>query len=169
MATNEEHLLDWLRDAHAMEQQAETMMTAMCERIENYPPVRDKLREHIAETRTQTQRLESCLARLGDDSSTLKDLAGRAAAFGQGLGGMFMSDEIIKGALASFAFENLEVASYTILVAAADAVGDTETRDLCEQSLREEQAMAAWLAEHLPALTKKYLVRDEVMEEGGKR
>ncbi|MDZ5645782.1 ferritin-like domain-containing protein [Nitrospirillum sp. BR 11828] len=169
MATNEEHLVDWLRDAHAMEQQAETMMTALCERIENYPPVRDRLQQHIAETRTQAQRLERCLERIGGDTSAIKDLAGRATAFGQGLSGMFVDDEIVKGALASYAFENMEIASYTILIAAAEAVGDTETRDLCDQSLQEEKAMAAWLVEHLPALTKKFLARDEVLEEGGKR
>ena len=32
-----EHLLDWLRDAHAMEQQAEQMLKAQAARIEHYP------------------------------------------------------------------------------------------------------------------------------------
>ena len=37
MATARENLLDWLRDAHAMEQQAETMLNAQVERLEHYP------------------------------------------------------------------------------------------------------------------------------------
>lgn len=32
-----EHLLDWLRDAHAMEEQAETMLTSLARGIETYP------------------------------------------------------------------------------------------------------------------------------------
>src|SRR3954468_22268823 len=33
MANAEEHLMDWLRDAHAAEQQAETMLNGMANRI----------------------------------------------------------------------------------------------------------------------------------------
>lgn len=34
MTTPTENLLDWLRDAHAMEQQAEKMLRAQAERLE---------------------------------------------------------------------------------------------------------------------------------------
>lgn len=36
MTEIKENLLDWLRDAHAMEQQAEKMLTAQAGRIEHY-------------------------------------------------------------------------------------------------------------------------------------
>jgi ferritin-like metal-binding protein YciE len=36
MATPQENLLDWLRDAHAMEQQAEKMLKAQSERLEHF-------------------------------------------------------------------------------------------------------------------------------------
>ena len=32
-----EHYHDWLRDAHAMEKQAESMLESMASRIDNYP------------------------------------------------------------------------------------------------------------------------------------
>lgn len=32
-----EHYHDWLRDAHAMEKQAESMLESMAGRIDNYP------------------------------------------------------------------------------------------------------------------------------------
>lgn len=37
MTSPEEHLMDWLRDAHAMEKQAETMLSAMAGRLQHYP------------------------------------------------------------------------------------------------------------------------------------
>src|SRR5690554_5885107 len=35
-----DHLLDWLRDAHAMEQQAEKMLQGMAQRLEHYDELR---------------------------------------------------------------------------------------------------------------------------------
>src|SRR5690606_36737977 len=40
MTEPREHLLHWLRDAHAMEQQAERMLKAQASRIENYPAMK---------------------------------------------------------------------------------------------------------------------------------
>lgn len=37
MASAQERLMEWLRDAHAMKQQAETMLSSLASRIENYP------------------------------------------------------------------------------------------------------------------------------------
>lgn len=60
---------------------------------------------------------------------------GKVAAFGQAVGGALNSDEIIKGAIASYVFENLEIATYAALIAAARTVGDEETVCVCEQIL----------------------------------
>ena len=40
MATVDERLNEWLRDAHAMEEQAEQMLSATASRIENYPELK---------------------------------------------------------------------------------------------------------------------------------
>ncbi|SUG47546.1 YciE [Salmonella enterica subsp. arizonae] len=37
-----EHYHDWLRDAHAMEKQAESMLESMASRIENYPDIKSQ-------------------------------------------------------------------------------------------------------------------------------
>jgi ferritin-like metal-binding protein YciE len=162
MATSEERLMEWLRDAHAMEQQAETMLSALAKRIENYPEIRARIETHLQETRRQAQRLEACINRRGGDTSTLKDLAGKFVAVGQGLSGLFAGDEIIKGSMAGYSFEHMEIAAYKILIAAAEAVGDAETRAVCQGILREEETMASWLAAGLPALTAKYLAREDL-------
>lgn len=169
MATPQENLLDWLRDAHAMEQQAEKMLKAQSERLENYPQLKARIDEHIEETLGQQQLIDECLRRLGGSASTLKDVGGKLMAFGQAVGGSLMSDEVIKGAMAGYVFENMEVASYTVLIAAAKAAGDAETQAACEKILPQEVAMAQWLLEHLPALTQAFLQRSEAPDTQAKR
>ncbi|MFJ5299139.1 ferritin-like domain-containing protein [Pseudomonas sp. NPDC088368] len=159
MATPQENLLDWLRDAHAMEQQAEKMLKAQSERLEHYPKLKARIDLHLQETLGQQKLVDECITRLGGSSSTLKDMAGKLMAFGQALGGSMMSDEVIKGAMAGYVFENVEIATYTVLIAAAKAAGDTQTAAACEQILPQEEAMAQWLLAHLPELTEAFLAR----------
>ncbi|OKO50053.1 ferritin-like domain-containing protein [Pseudomonas sp. BTN1] len=169
MATPQENLLDWLRDAHAMEQQAEKMLKAQSERLQNYPQLKARIDEHIEETLGQQQLIDECLTRLGGSASTLKDVGGKLMAFGQAVGGSLMSDEVIKGAMAGYVFENMEVASYTVLIAAAKAAGDAETQAACEKILPQEVAMAQWLLAHLPELTQAFLQRSEAPDTQAKR
>lgn len=169
MADMRENLLDWLRDAHAMEQQAEQMLKAQAGRIEHYPVVKQRIEEHLQETLGQQELLRQCIERLGGKPSVMKDMMGKAAAFGQAAGGMVNSDEIVKGAMASYVFENLEIAMYTALIAAAQTVGDEETKRVCEQILPQEQAMAKWVLEQLPQLTEEFLVRDATPDVEAKR
>ena len=80
-------------------------------------------------------------------------------AFAQGVGGMTMSDEVVKGAMSGYVFENLEIASYTVLIEAAEYAGDTLTADACRSIIKEEIAMSEWLRDHLPELTRAFLTR----------
>ena len=161
MATAEERLMEWLRDAHAMEQQAETMLSAMVARIDHYPEVKRGLERHLEETRAQASQIEACIVRRGGDTSTLKDLAAKFTAFGQGLSGMFVGDEIVKGSMASYTFEHMEIAAYKVLISAAEACGDMETSAVCRRILTEEEAIAEWVGESLGEVTTKYLAREE--------
>lgn len=159
MASAEENLMDWLRDAHAMEEQAEKMLSTTASRIENYPDVKAKLESHLQETREQARLVKACIERRGGSSSALKTMAAKATGLAQGLSGLFVSDEIVKAGLAIYTFEHMEIASYRILIAAAEQVGDTETKQVCEKILAQEEAMAAWLAQQLPAVTRQFLQR----------
>lgn len=152
-----DHFLDWLRDAHAMEMQAETMMSTLASRLEHYPELKQRIEVHIEETREQARLLETCLQRYASDTSTMKDMTGKAMATVHGMASMFASDEVLKGGLMSYAFEHFEIAAYTALMAGARALGDTESLAVFETILAQEQAMADWLAEHLPETTLTYL------------
>lgn len=154
-----ERLIEWLRDAHAMEAQAESMLKRQAERIEHYPELKTRIEQHIIETQNQAKLVESCLKRYDASYSGFKDAGGKMMAMGQAMGGMLMNDEVVKGAQMGYVFENMEIASYQILIAAADAIGDSETKQICERIIVEEEAMAAWLREHLSKITQDYLTR----------
>jgi len=169
MTSKTDNLLDWLRDAHAMEQQAEKMLEAQAGRLENYPQLKSRIEQHLEETKGQQRLLEDCLKRLDSSPSLLKDIGGKLMAFGQAVGGMTVSDEVVKGAMSGYVFENMEIAAYTVLIAAAQDVGDSATEASLKQILPQEVAMADWLREHLPEITRAYLARDRADADEAKR
>jgi ferritin-like metal-binding protein YciE len=160
MARAEERLMEWLRDAHAAEEQAKTMLSGMARRIENYPELKTRIEQHIRETERQAELVRGCIERRGGSTSTIKDAGAKMLAMGQAMSGMFVGDEVMKGSIASSAFEAMEIASYKVLIATAEQVGDQETKRVCEEILREEEAMADWLEDHVASLTKQYLSRE---------
>lgn len=161
MSRTRERLVEWLRDAHAAEEQAETMLNGMANRLENYPELRSRIEQHIRETQRQAELVRGCLEKLGESTSALKNTGARLMGLGQALSGMFVGDEVMKGMIASCAFEAMEVASYRILIETARAAGETETAQVCEQILKEEEEMESWLKQHIPETTKTYLAREE--------
>ncbi|MER8828687.1 ferritin-like domain-containing protein [Mesorhizobium sp. M0938] len=169
MSDTREWLVQWLRDAHAMEEQAETMLNGQLSRLESYPELSKRIRQHVDETKGQAARLRTCLEGLDEDTSTLKDAGGKLMAAAQSLSGVFAGDEVMKGSLASYTFEHMEIASYRILIAAAESLGETEVARACEQNLREEEAMAEWLKNNLPATTKQFLARAASDSDNAKR
>ena len=156
-----EHYHDWLRDAHAMEKQAESMLESMAGRIDNYPDLRSRIEQHVTETKSQITVLEEILDRNNISRSVLKDSMSKMAAFGQSIGGMFPSDEIVKGSISGYVFEQFEIACYTSLLAAANKAGDVASIPAIESILAEERAMADWLLKHIPQTTEEFLLRSE--------
>lgn len=160
MTDNRQSLIAWLRDAHAMEHQALKILESQASRLEHYPDLRAKADEHAQQTRRQAERLEGCLDRLGESTSSIKSGMGTLMGQFQGLSGLFVSDEVMKGSIASYTFEHFEIACYRVLIRTAEQVGEPEVARVCEDILREEQEMADWLAQHLPKLTEQYLARE---------
>lgn len=156
-----EHYHDWLRDAHAMEKQAESMLKSMARRIDHYPDLRARIEQHVNETENQISVLEEILDRNGISHSVLKDSMSKMAALGQSIGGMFPSDEIVKGAISGYVFEQFEIACYTSLLAAAQKAGDTASIPAIEGILAQEQEMADWLIRHIPQTTDQFLLRSD--------
>ena len=160
MATPRDNLAAYLRDAYAMEHQAIEILEKQARRLEHYPELQAKAREHLEQTRRQADRVRECLRRLGTDTSAVKTALGKVTGTVQQLTGLFVSDEVLKSALADYAFEHYEAGAYRMLIAAAEEAGEPEVARVCEEILREEEAQADWLARHLPEAMRQFLRRD---------
>lgn len=125
--TDIENYHDWLRDAHAMEKQAESMLESMVKRTDSYPELCTRLEQHLFETRRQITVLDDIIARNNISRSVLKDSMSKIAAMGQSIGGMFPQDEVVKGVISGYVFEQFEVACYTSLLTAAQKVNDHDS------------------------------------------
>ena len=80
---------------------------------------------------------------------------GQPAAKDQSLSGAFVGTEATKGAMTKLSGYNI------IIAAAAHAAGDSETRAVCEEILRKEEAMAQWLKNYVASATGEYLVHEK--------
>lgn len=169
MTEIKERVDQWLRDAHAMEEQAEKILTGQTDRIENYPELSSRFKTHLDETRSQRERLERCMERRGTSASGMKDMSAKFTATMQNMSGMFAGDEVVKGVLAGYTFEHMEIASYRLLIAAAQAEGDAETARVCEEICKEEEAMASWLKDNMDGIAAKFLQREQSESAEAKR
>lgn len=148
-----------LRNQHAVENQAIELLQRQVDRLEHYPEMVERMRQHIVESQNQAKRIEDLLGELGSSHSSVKDTV---LSFMGNMAAMMHApaqDEVIKNSLANFAFEHYEIASYKSLLTLADVTGHASAQSALKQSLGEEQAMAQWLDEHLADTTQRYLAR----------
>ncbi len=153
----QEMLANWLRDAHAMERATIDNIDGLLDRMKDYPEVTQRYRMHLEQSKEQLQRIEQCLASLGEQVSTVKDAATRLAGIVQAYGTAMSTDEPVKHALAAFAYENFEIASYIALIGAAEHLNLPEVRAACEKSLAEERDMAEWLENHIAWIAERHI------------
>ncbi|MFM2045319.1 MAG: hypothetical protein RLY86_3895 [Pseudomonadota bacterium] len=160
MAEIRETLIDYLRDAYAMEQQALSIIDRQLDRLENYPQMQSRLQEHRRETERQAERLETALQRLGTESSALKTGMAQLTSNLQAMMNAFAGDEVVKDVISNYTFESYEIANYKILIATAEAAGEPEVAALAQESLAEEEAMLDWVDANIGPTVQDYLARD---------
>lgn len=155
--TGKELVIAWLNDAHAMENALVQVLEHRVKDAEDYPVVQAMDQQHLEETRRHAELTKSCIERLGGNVSTVKSVLGTLFGAMQAPTTGLARDEIVKNALVDFAAENFEVASYRALIAGASEIGDAETASICEQIMREDQAMADRIQQSLPGLVGERL------------
>ncbi len=146
-----------LQNAHAVENQALALIDRQLDRLVNYPELSERLRMHRGETEVQIRRVEEMLAAFNSSSSGWKDMAMNFMGNMAALGNVMAADEVLKDQLVNYAFENFEIASYRSLIAMSEAGDFPDATKLLRDTLREEEAMAAWVLDTLPDLTLKYV------------
>jgi len=157
--TGKDLVIAWLNDAHGMENALVQILEHQIKDAKDYPQVQAKLQQHLEQTRRHAELVKGCVENLGGKTSTMK--TGMATLFGQmqALSTGAAKDEMVKNALADYAAENFEVASYTALVRAAQELGDLQTARVCQQILQEDEEMALWLRQNLPTLVQQTLLQ----------
>jgi len=152
-----DEVVEWLRDAYAMERSLEITLKKQSDSNKQSPGVRGAATRHLEETRQHARTVELLLTSLGADTSTVKTGVGMTTELLKGLSTKMSRDEVIKDLLASYAMEHFEIACYEALVTAAEAAGLAEVADACEQIILDEQQMAERLLDALPLAVEQYV------------
>jgi ferritin-like metal-binding protein YciE len=156
MAVSRENLADWLRDARTMEDLAIETLEKQARRLDRYPELQARLREHLTETRRQAERLDECMQRLGVAALATGPRADKLPGEEQ-IAALLGGGPVIQNGITDYAFEHFEIATYRTLIEAASEAGEAEAERVCRENLREEEAMAEWLARRIPDVTRQYL------------
>jgi ferritin-like metal-binding protein YciE len=134
-------LVEYVQDAHAMEQNVSTMLDSMISTTDD-PEITEMLRHHKQETEEHERRLRERLDALGAGTSTIKEAGGVGAALMKGVGDMARTDKPGKNARDAFMTEHMEIAAYELLERLAKKAGDQETAEVARKNRSDEQAMA---------------------------
>ena len=144
-----DHIIAWLNDAYSMEKALIPILENHADDAKGHPQLQQRIRQHVEETRRHASMIESCVKRYGEETSTVKNLAGRMFGTVQSVATEMADDELVKNALLDYATENFEIACYQALLVAARDIGDQETAEVCQQIIRDEEDMAAFLRQNL--------------------
>ncbi len=137
----QEKLLDYVEDAHAMEQNVSRMLDSMISTTDD-PQITEMLRHHKEETERHEQRLRERLEALGEDASTRKEAQTVAGALLKGIGDVARTDKPGKNARDGYVTEHMELAAYKLLERLAVRAGDQETAEVARLNCAEDEAMA---------------------------
>lgn len=168
-------LVQWLNEAHVKEAELEADLKAHIA-LTKKQSYKNRLREHLKETRDHKRSVARRIKKLGGTPSTARDVrgvpkvvgeaAGKAVAGVKGQVGAARAlvtsqpETHLRNAQEELREEHVEIAIYTRVEGLAEEVGDRDTAKLARAIRRAEERMAKFLDAEL-----KRLVRDVVKEE----
>lgn len=156
MSTKEE-IIDWLRDAYAMERGLEIKLNKQAQNEELHAELRAQARHHLEETKRHAALVGECLKVLGTDTSLIKTGGWLAMETLKDAGTNFARDERVKDLLAAYASEHFEIACYRALSVAARQAGMPQIAAACDEIIPDEERMARWIIDNLPTVVSGYL------------
>ena len=144
--TVSEQLTKYLTDVHSIEVQALAQLKAAPD-IAGDERLAAVFREHLDETREQERLVTERLEERGADTSTLKDIAGRAGGWAMVAFARLNPDTPGKLTAHAFSYEHMELAAYELLRRVAELAGDQAVVETARTIGAQEQAMGERLAE----------------------
>jgi ferritin-like metal-binding protein YciE len=155
--SSKEQLIGWLNSAYGMEQAQIQVLENHAKDAADIPEIRERDDQHLVQTRRHVDLVRECLKLLGETPSTVKSAMGNVMGMVQGASTGIFSDEILKNCLHDYASEHFEIACYRSLIAAAEELEQPVIARHCFEILRDEEAMASWLEENIPKVTRMTL------------
>jgi len=138
-------LVDYIRDAHAMEINSLQMLKSMLLHTSD-SEMRSLIERHAAETEVHRDRLATRLEDLGESPSATKKAGVLLTAAMKGMIDQVRPDKPGKDARDAYVTEQVEIAAYELLRRLADRAGDERTAKIASQNLADEQTMAQEIA-----------------------
>jgi ferritin-like metal-binding protein YciE len=150
-------LRNWLNDAYAMEQHVENVLINHTKDARDFPEIGSRLKQHQIETQRHRERIQQCLASLGETPSVIKRMTGRFTGVLQGISTGVFADELVKNAIGDYSMEQFEIGCYTALRSVAEEADRPMITRTCGEILDEEIAMAEWLRSKIPQVALQHL------------
>ncbi len=154
MAENtKDQLLRYLNDSYAAEVGGLVSLKDLAA-LATDPGLKQAVEEHITVTQSQADRISARILALGGDKSEPKGILNEVLAKAGSILNIGHSheDKQTQNTIKSYSFGHSEVGAYTSLHAFADAIGDTETAQLAQTIIGEEQMAAERLLRLIPQL-----------------
>jgi ferritin-like metal-binding protein YciE len=139
-----EQLDKYLSDVHAIEAQAEQMLSKAID-IGGDPKLSQDYENHLQQTRQHKALIEERLEARGASSNFLKDAAMKLGAINWGTFFAAQPDTPAKLAGFAYAFEHLEIGAYEQLRRVAERAGDESVAGVAQTILPEERHAAETL------------------------
>lgn len=155
--SQKEQLITWLNSAYSMEKNLVQVLENHAKDAHDHPEMRQRIEQHLEETRRHAERVKECLAALDEKPSKMKAAMSNVMGSVQGASTGMFRDELVKNFLSDYSTEHFEIACYRSLIAAAEEERQPEIARICGEILQEEEAMARWLEEQIPEVTRMTL------------
>jgi len=138
-------LVAYLRDAHAIEDQALVQML-LAPRLARSGGLREAFRLHARETRGHRALVSGRLHAHGASPSRRRDVVMAAGGVGFAAFAALQPDTPGKLAAHAYSYEHLELAGYEIVAHLSRRAGDDASAEVAERIAADEEAMAARIA-----------------------
>jgi ferritin-like metal-binding protein YciE len=150
-------LIAWLNDAHAMELELLPALRSHAYHFRDRPDAQSRIEAHVSETEQHVERMRQALKELGSSPATVNGSLASVIGTAHKISGGILAYARLKDTITDFAAEQLEIAAYTALIAAAEHIGEGEVARLCRLNRGEDEAMAEWLDAQIPIVIAQTL------------